>query len=83
MIPNKYQYGLSKYMQQFLVNRYPQNKDIIERIGHNLVTEQDFTDFMKLIVDVYEVAYLKAVDQHKVCLEKLGIKMEITQPKDG
>lgn len=70
-------------MQQFLAERYPQNKDIVERIGHNLVTEKDFTDFMKLVVDVYESAYLKAVDQYRVYLEKIGIKVEVSHPNEG
>jgi hypothetical protein len=75
---NKYQYGLRKYMQEFLLDKYSGNQDVIERIGHNLITEKDFKDFMKLVVDVYEIAYIKAINE---CKDKFGIKAEITLPK--
>lgn len=77
MFPNKYIVGLRQYMAKFLGSRYPKNQDIIERVGHNLITEQDFTAFMSLAVDIYESAYLKAVDDCRKQCEKHGIKLEI------
>lgn len=79
---NKYITGLRQYMYQFIGStRYEKNKDIIERIGHQLVTESDFKAFMVLAVDIYESAYLKAVEDYRQHFEKLGVKVEIAPAK--
>ena len=37
--------------------------------------------FADLAVDIYEVAYLKAVEDHKDALAKAGLKATIVPPK--
>ena len=71
---------LKKTMYEFLKHRYAENEDIIERIGHQLVTDKDAKAFMKLMMDVYETGYVTAVDQHKEQLAKIGVKVSIVQP---
>lgn len=64
-------------MSQFLTHRYDRNKDIIERIGHTLVTETDFKNFMALAVDLYESGFMRAVDEYQGKLANMGIKVEV------
>jgi len=68
--------GLKHYLPKFLLDRYPKHEDIINRLGHYLVTDQDFSTFMALIVDVYEIGYTKAIEDYKEQLEKSGIRVE-------
>lgn len=75
--PNKYIAGLRSYMSQFLGLRYQRNQDVIERIGHTLVTEADFKNFMALAVDIYESGFMRAIDDYRVQLAKMGIKVEV------
>ena len=41
------------------------------------MTESDLSAFFKMVRDVYETAYLKAVNDHKEQLEKAGITARI------
>jgi len=68
---------LKKTMYDILRDRYGKNEQIIDRLGANLVTENDIKSFMVLIGDIYEIAYLKAVEDHKSQLEKLGLSAKI------
>lgn len=64
-------------MHKFLEGRYDKNKETIERIAHSIATDQDFTSIMSFCVDIYESAYLKAIEDCKEQFDKLGIKVEI------
>lgn len=68
---------LKKVMFEVVQERYKQNEEIIERLGVALSTEKDVKDFLKLITDVYETAYLKAVRDHREQLEKMGLVANI------
>lgn len=74
---------LKKVMFEVLKERYFQNEPIIERLSVMLMTESDMNQFVKMMVDVYETAYMKAVNDHKEQLSKLGINVKISQPKAG
>ena len=62
---NKYAMAVHHYMPEFLKDRYERNKPAIDRIGAVLLTDRDYTEFMAMVVDVYEVAYMKAVEDIK------------------
>ena len=68
---------LKKAMFEILKERYAKNEQIVERMSVALATEGDMNDFMKLITDVYEIAYLKAVNDHKEQLQKIGLTARI------
>jgi hypothetical protein len=68
---------LKKTMYEVLIDRYGKNEQIIDRLGATLVTENDVKSFMVLISDIYEIAYLKAVQDHRSQLEKLGLSARI------
>lgn len=73
---------IKKSMFEVLQERYSQNEQIIERLGAVLVTESDLQAFMKMIGDIYESAYMKAVNDHKVQLEKAGLVAKIVSPNN-
>jgi len=64
---------LRKAMFEVLKERYAQNEQIIERMGVTLLTESDLNSFIKMIGDVYEIAYMKAVNDHREQLQKAGL----------
>lgn len=68
---------LKKVIYEIIKHKYPPNDVIIERIGYALQTEKDIKDFLKFVSDVYEVAYLKAIDDHKEQLKKLGMVAKV------
>ncbi len=72
---------LKKTMFEILQERYSNNEPVIERLGVSLTTEGDLNSFMKLVTDIYEIAYLKAVNDHKEALQKAGLVAKIVSPK--
>jgi hypothetical protein len=72
---------IKRYMFDILRERFPKHEEIIERIASALVTQTDMQSFGKMIVDVYEVAYFKALEEQKEILKKAGIKVSIA-PKE-
>ena len=72
---------IKKYMAEMLKDKFLPHEQIIERLARSLVTEKDHADFSKLIAEVYNSAYLKAVDDHKEKLAKYGLKVAIVPQK--
>jgi len=70
-------YVIKKFMFEILKERYPKHEDFLERVGHFIVTDSDIEAFRKFIVDIYEIAYLKAVEDHREQLAKAGLKVKI------
>ncbi len=71
--------ALKKFMVQILENKYKPYDDLLDRTTFFLVTDKDLMLFSKMIGDVYEQGYLKAVADYKEQLDKLGMSVKITQ----
>lgn len=72
-----------KYMFEILKSKYHKNDKIVERVLFFL-NDDDLKEFSSLVTDIYEAAYLKCVDDHKVSLEKIGYKVNVVpQSNDG
>lgn len=69
---------LKKTMFEILKDRYPKHEQIIDRVSHSLATEKDIKEFVSMMVDIYEVGFVRAVDEHKEKLAKLGFDVKIT-----
>ena len=83
-LSNARSYTVKKTLFEVLQSRYSQNEKIIERLSVTLATENDLKDFMKFVADIYEVAYMKCVEDHRQQLEKAGIVAKIVpHSKDG
>jgi hypothetical protein len=75
---NPYQVALHKYMFELLEERYHHHSNIISRVGHYLVTEQDLREFSLMLGDMYEKAYTKALNDYHTQLEAAGVKVAIS-----
>lgn len=71
---------LKKAMYEVLKEKYVGHEPIIDRMSVTLLTEGDLNSFLKLVTDIYETAYLKAVDDHKEQLKKAGLIAKVVQP---
>lgn len=76
-LSNPRSHFLKKTMFEVLKDRYGKNEQIIERMGVTLLTESDVNAFLKMVGDIYETAYMKAVNDHKDQLQKLGLIAKI------
>jgi hypothetical protein len=68
---------IKKNIFEILKDRFKKNENILDRILYYLATEQDVKDFNSLIADVYEIAYLKCVEDNKKKFEELGYKVKV------
>lgn len=72
---------IKKSMFEVLKERYHQNEQIIDRLSVSLLTEGDCKSFLKMVSDIYEMAYLKSVNDHREQLEKAGLRAKIVPSK--
>ncbi len=77
---NPHSTALKKTTQQILAERYPKHTKVMDRISHVLVTEEDVRGFISILTDVYEIAYLKAIEDHRKELAKAGLVARIVPP---
>ena len=72
---------LKVYMSEILKNRYSKHEPILERIGPGLSLDRDVQSFVELIVEIYEIGYLKAVTDYEKEINKLGYNVKIVPPE--
>lgn len=65
-------------MFDLLQERYQGHQNIIARLSHYLVTDQDLREFSIMLGDIYEKAYTKALNDYQIQLEANGIKVAIS-----
>jgi hypothetical protein len=78
---NPQTFAIKKYMSEILKEKYPPHEAIIERLIPVLSSTKDYEAFGRLIADLYETAYLKAVGDHKEALAKVGLKANVVAEK--
>jgi hypothetical protein len=74
-------FTLRKWFYDLLKINYIAHDNIIERVSSALVTEKDLEEFGKLIGQVFETGYKKAVDDYRKQMEEMGLKVHIVAPK--
>ena len=79
MMQNPKSIALRRFMATILGQKYPEYDDLLQRSSFYLVTDKDLALFSKMISDTYEVGYMKAVEDYKDQLQKLGVKIKISQ----
>ena len=75
---NPKSFTLKRWFIELLQEDYAPFDNVIERIAMSLATESDMKEFGKLITSVYEKAYLKAVEDYRSEVEKLGVKIHVS-----
>ena len=78
ILSNPRSHYIKKSMFEILKERYGKNEQILERLSSHLIVEKDLKDFLAMIIDVYEIGFLKAVEDQKEQLKKLGLGVKIT-----
>jgi len=84
-MPNLQSIAIKKYLFEVLKERYGRNDKFIERLSVIIATKEDFDNFGKMVADLYESGFMRAVDQYKEQFEKSGMKVNIVaeeKPKD-
>lgn len=77
-LSNPKSHYIKKSMFEILQDRYSKHEQLLERIAHSLATEKELRDFLALAVDIYEIGFMKAVEDQKEQLQKLGLGVRIT-----
>lgn len=79
MQPNNHlQIAFHRYMYELLKEKYQSHSNILSRVSHYLVTENDLKEFSLLMGDLYESAYTRALRDYHVQLEAAGFKVAIS-----
>lgn len=74
-------FTIKKWFYELLKLNYASHDQIIERVSSTLVTEKDLEDFSKLVGQIYEAGYRKAVDDYRKQFEDMGLKVQIVAPE--
>lgn len=74
--------ALKKFMFDLLKEKYGQHEDLIERMAAYLVTEKDLLAYSKMVSDIHEVGYLKAIADYKEQLAEMGIGVTIGKTQE-
>lgn len=75
-------FTLKKWFYDMLGMDYTSHDAIIERVAVALTTDKDLTDFGKLISQVFEKGFKRAIDEYSKEAERIGLKVTIVPPKD-
>lgn len=76
-LSNPYKTAVIQYAQQVMKDRYAKYHDIVLRASSTFVTQDEALRFAKMLVEIYEVGYLKAVDDYRQQVEAHGLQVRI------
>ena len=74
---NPRKHAIRKWLYEILQDRYPKHDALVERISHYMVTNKDMDDFTKLVADLFEVGYLKCLNEYRVKLKEHGLNVKV------
>lgn len=81
MFQNPHSSAIKKYLFEILKERYSRNDKFIDRLASSVSTKDDYESFGNLIVDIFESGFLKAVNEYKDQLAKMGLKVDVVPEK--
>lgn len=73
-LQNPLAFGLKRHFYEILQEKYIPNEQIIEWMAANTLTENQYEEIGKLVSNLYEAGYMKAVEDHKAQLESMGVR---------
>ena len=84
MMQNMHSSAIKKYLFEILQGRYQKNERFIERLASTIATKEDYESLGSLIADLYETGFLRAVDEYKEQMAKMGLKVSVVaEQKQG
>ena len=72
-------FAIKKWLIGLLETRYTPFDDLAERLGASLITDKDLREFGELINTIYECGYLRAMEQCKLQLDEMGVKVKVVR----
>jgi hypothetical protein len=72
-----HQRAIHQYAAELLQGKYEGNQNILSRVSHYIVTEQDVKEFAKLLLELYQAGFMRASEQYRTSLEKMGYAVTI------
>lgn len=69
--------AIKKYLFEMLKDRYGRSTKYIDRLALGTVTKEDYESLGVLLADVYESGFMRAVDQYKENISRLGLRVEV------
>jgi hypothetical protein len=81
MMQNLHSSAIKKYLFELLKGKYVRNEKFIDRISASITTKEDYESLGSLVVDIFETGFLKAVDEYRGQLAKMGLKVSIVPEK--
>lgn len=70
-------FALKKWFSGIMQSHYEKHEPIIERVATSIVTEADLQAFGALMGDLFEIGYMKAVNDYRDELEKMGVSIKV------
>lgn len=68
---------IKRYMFDILQQKYSKHEKFIEKLSKFINAKEELDEFGSLVADIYENGFLKAFNDYKNQIEKLGFKIEI------
>lgn len=79
-------FAVKKYLAEMLKERYVKHDSYITRLTSTMNTGEDVEGFSKFIADVFEAGFMKAYNDYREELKKLGYGLQVVPenpaPKD-
>lgn len=72
---------LKDFVYQLIEGEWVNHEEILERISPQLVTEKDLDAAGSLFVAIYKAGFTKAIEEHRIEFEKVGIKPVVKNAK--
>lgn len=81
MIPflnqNPQSIAIKRYLFEILKEKYPKNEKFIDRMASQTITKEDYENLGSFITDVFECGFLRAVNEYKEQIERMGMKVNL------
>lgn len=68
---------IKRYLFEILQERYSKNEKFIDRIASTVITKEDYDGLGSFVTDIFEIGFLRAVNQYKDQLNKMGVRVNI------
>ena len=77
-----YATAIKQYVHKAVVDKYTNDiDDVLSRVATSLVTQKDAENFLRLLNELYNAGYIRAMDAAKASLAEHGMTMELKPSK--
>ena len=74
--------GIKKFFYDLMGGeRYARQEAFLDHLSRSVYNDKDYEAFGKFVAEIYEAGYMRAVKENAEQLEKLGLKVVVTNPE--